>query len=481
MAASLIALRFRDSTPGVDTIGEHYATLLEHRAVWWGWWRKSTEQVDAPDVPDGRMEILLVDRETERMFLAKSERFTANKDEVEHDLVPAYYREHMPEIAGFFLLTAIESVEYDPAVGDSFGERTLVGVGPDDQNATTAHVAEPAHAAGRSCVLHLSDLHFGADYGFLPQGEAPQIGDARRPLTECLIADLDRIGMRDKIAAVVVTGDFITRGDWNDAVRNVALREFEVMRGALHLEKDQLIAVPGNHDIVRYPDGDEVDIREFAVKGQTSVQHEREFRTFVDELVDRNWRELLNYVRRVSLGEVDLLLCVLNSCTITATKWTEYGFVGAAGIDAIKALREMPIERPSFRFLAIHHHLLPVAEVEAPSSRGVTLALDASKILAAAQHAGVHVALHGHQHKPKVAIYQSLPFLHAERGVPIHVVSNGSASAAGSRLPLGERNTYCLFEIEDNCLRLRIRELRADGEAGAELLNQVLDTLPSTP
>ena len=65
----------------------------------------------------------------------------------------------------------------------------------------------------------------------------------------------------------------------------------------------------------------------------------------------------------------------------------------------------MPIERPTFRFIALHHHLLPVGEVEAPASDGVTLALDASVILAEAQAAGVHVALHGHQHKAKLASY----------------------------------------------------------------------------
>jgi hypothetical protein len=232
---------------------------------------------------------------------------------------------------------------------------------------------------------------------------------------------------------------------------------------------------------VRYPEGADINVGEFAVRGQTSLQHEREFRMFVDELIDRGWRESLNYVRRVNMGDVDLLLCVLNSCTITATKWTEYGYVGTAGIDAIKTLRDTQIERPSFRFLAMHHHLLPVAEVEAPSSHGVTLALDASKILSAAQQAGVHVALHGHQHKPKVAIYQNLPLFGADCGDPIHVVSNGSAGVAGPRLPLGESNTYSLFEVNGRQLRLRIRELRANAEQGAELINCVLNASPATP
>ena len=143
--------------------------------------------------------------------------------------------------------------------------------------------------------------------------------------------------------------------------------------------------------------------------GVAPLQHEREFRTFADELIDRNWKELLNYVRQISLATIDVQVCVLNSCTIAATEWREYGYVGTGGIDAIRTLARMPIARPTFRFIALHHHLLPVAEVEVPASRGATLALDASIILAEAQAAGVHVALHGHQHKVKLAVSDPMP------------------------------------------------------------------------
>jgi hypothetical protein len=275
-----------------------------------------------------------------------------------------------------------------------------------------------------------------------------------------------------------VTGDFITGGNWNDRVRRAALKEFEVLRNALGLTQQQIIAIPGNHDIVRYPDGADIDIRELAVAGQTNLQHEREFRTFADELVARNWKDSLNYVRQISLGAVDVQVCALNSCTIAATKWREYGYVGTGGIDAIHTLACMPIEKPTFRFIALHHHLLPVADVEAPASQGVTLALDASVILSEAQAAGVHVALHGHQHKAKLATYMNLPLAGVRPGGPIHVVSNGSAGAVAARLPSGDNNTYCIFTVEEEQLRLRIRELRTGGQLGAQLFNELLQTSP---
>jgi 3',5'-cyclic AMP phosphodiesterase CpdA len=414
------------------------------------------------------------------MYRAACERFTASGSDVNPEEVPEYYRRRIGEIEGFFRLTRIDSVPYDEDLGDRLGQRTFMREG-DPSAGPADHLAEVAQATGRSSILHLSDLHFGADYGFLTQGKLAEIGDNRRTLTECVVNDLGRVGLKEDVAAVIVTGDFTTRGDWSDPVRRQVLGEFEALRHALDITQQQIIAVPGNHDIVRYPDGVQVDTRELAVAGQTNLQHETAFRTFVDELVDRDWRSSLDYVRQVSLGTTDLQICVLNSCTITATKWREYGYVGLSGIDAIRTLGEMSIERPTFRFIALHHHLLPVAEVEAPASDGVTLALDASSILAEAQAAGVHVALHGHQHKPKLATYMNHSFSGAFQGSPIHVLSNGSAGATSARLPNGETNTYCVFTVEGQKLRLRIRELRTASQPGAQLYDEFLQVTARGP
>jgi predicted phosphodiesterase len=442
--------------------------------------RKETEDATARDVPNGPLEVVLVDRSTSRMFRSACDRFSARGAEINPEGVPEYYRRHIGQIEGFFHLTHIEEIAYDEQLANQLGERTMMRLGEPGAGGAE-HLASAAQAAGRSSILHISDLHFGADYGFLTQGERAEIGDGRHTLTECIVADLDRIGLRNDVAVLIVTGDFITKGDWNDQVRGAALREFNSLREALGLTQRQIVAVPGNHDIVRYPDGAQIDIRELAVAGQSNLQHEREFRTFADELIDRNWKESLNYVRQISLDTVEVQVCVLNSCTITATKWREYGYVGTGGIDAIRTLSRMPIERPTFRFIALHHHLLPVAGVEAPASEGVTLALDASAILTEAQAAGVHIALHGHQHKAKLATYMSFPLGGALLGSPIHIVSNGSAGAAIRRLPNGENNSYCVFSVEGENLRLRMRELRTNGQPGAELCDRLLEIVPMRP
>jgi predicted phosphodiesterase len=62
------------------------------------------------------------------------------------------------------------------------------------------------------------------------------------------------LGLRDDIAAMIVTGDFMTHGNFTDQIKVGAIAELNALRAELGLERDQLIAVPGNHDVVRYPE-----------------------------------------------------------------------------------------------------------------------------------------------------------------------------------------------------------------------------------
>lgn len=483
MAAPAIALRFRDTVPNVDTIHAHRSMLHEKGSVWWGWWKKDFEEDHRIVLESLRANcpfaISIVDRSTQRMFSADVLQLRIGRlTKAELDFVPEYYLKYEQQVFAWFLLSSIKQESFNNEMASRFGDHTLLPLAAAEDGQIEKNAAE-TNVGSKSCILHLSDLHFGADYAFATQRETLSIGDSRKTLTECLSNDLKRIGKHDNIAAVLVTGDFTTGGDWRDGTREDVLQEFKALRGVLGLEPEQIIAVPGNHDIVRYPKGAPADIAAIVLSNQTTYQHEREFRTFVDELIGRNWRDSLNYVHRIRLKEADVLLCLLNSCTIVATEWTEYGFVGTSGIDAIATLRDEPITRPTFKFVALHHHLLPVAGVAAPNSKGVTLSLDASDLLDAAQDAGAHIALHGHEHMPRIARYQTVPLRGAAVPQPLHVVSNGSAG--GKRTPGSERNAYCLFDLRADRLHLSMRELRFDAKEGGSLFDGPLDVKPLIP
>uniref|UniRef100_UPI003559B4BE metallophosphoesterase family protein n=1 Tax=Pararhodobacter marinus TaxID=2184063 RepID=UPI003559B4BE len=205
------------------------------------------------------------------------------------------------------------------------------------------------------------------------------------------------------------------------------------------------------------------------------------FRVFLNTLQGREFKHPLDYIEKVRLKEADILVGALNSCRIVSTNWTEYGYAGQSGIDIIKQLGSEKIDRPTFKVVAIHHHLLPVNQVEAPKKNGVTLSLDASRILEASQASGVHIALHGHQHMPHLASYQSLPGVGQEQSAGLTVVSNGSVGVAATRRPGEERNTYCVLTFSRDSIRLKMRELRSDQKSGNYLYDLTIDAKPAMP
>ncbi len=224
------------------------------------------------------------------------------------------------------------------------------------------------------------------------------------------------------------------------------------------------MAVPGNHDVVRYPAGKSIDLTQVAVNQQTTYKHERDFRLFLEQLTGRRWSEPLNRIASYRLKDVDLQLCILNSCTIVATQWTEYGYVGPSGIDVLQALENTNISRPTFRRMALHHHLVPVNRIEAPNEQGVSLTLDAVELLDVADRCGIHLAVHGHQHLPRIMQYTNLP-LSSDNAFRkgMFIVGAGSTGAIEARRPVAERNSYSAYRFRSNGVQMWMRELKKNG------------------
>lgn len=481
MASVEIALRFRDTTDRVDTIAAHMDIIDKSGSVYWGWWKKGFED-DKKELLSkltAGSTILLLDRSTKRMFRAITcSPVIGDLSTPQLARVPEYYRNESRAVFAWFEFKSIEQLSYDEALANKFGDNTIVERGG---VAAAQHVLVKIKSKARgNLVVHLSDLHFGADHDF-EVSDTPKLGSKKLSLSECIIRDLKRLGLEQLISAVLITGDFITAGDWNDNTRTIAVEQLNRLREGLSLEKDRLILVPGNHDIERYPESSKIDPAELSVQNQTSYKHEREYRTFHDEITGLGWQHPLQYCACVPLGDTDLMLCVLNSCTILATEWTEYGYVGERGLDAIGTMKKLPLSRPTFKAMALHHHLLPVSHIAAPNKKGVTLSLDAPHILDAAQAAGIQLALHGHEHQPRIVKYSNIPLANVATGeslADLIILSNGSTGASERRRPSGERNTYCILDFSTSGASVRLRELRTDGTAGADLFNNTLGIMP---
>lgn len=481
-----IALRFRDSTPDVDTISEHRRILSSQGSVWWGWWKKESEDdghliLTNAGLPPGLA--LLMDRSTRNCFVATySKIIVKGMDFPDEAKIPPYYRSIANDIAAWFLLTSIKTATYDETIGARFGESTLLEI---NSSPTPQPAARPnstvISSRDRRCILHLTDLHFGADYAFRAPNSAKTIVDQKSSLTEALIADLRRQGKADAIGAILITGDFTTRGDWNDDTRSRIIHELHALASELKLSKSAIVAAPGNHDIVRYPDGGHIDFTKVAVDRQKDSKHEREFRTFNEDLTGRHWKEPLDTVVECQLQDANVHICVLNSCKILACKWTEYGYVGVSGLDALTKLANLSVSKPTYRIMALHHHLVPVARVDVPTVDGVSLTLDAVELLDAAEANDVHIAIHGHQHLPRLAHYRNILRVNQGDAKGVVIFGGGSAGVSSTRRPGDERNSYSVFEFNALKASVSARELRHDSQAGAVIFDTPLPISPSIP
>ena len=486
MATPSLILRFRDVIFGIDTIQEHKAVIDSEGAVWWGWWKKDTEP-DQDEIVEkyGKKNgtVILMDRSTKRSFLAEYIKIVNTAETIiDNSRIPAYYRNQSSKIKIWFLLKKINSTGFNDSLAKRIGESTIAILEEKyfskDYTKFEINIVE---VKDRKSILHLSDLHFGADYSFSLENEITDLGDPKKTLTKCIVDDLGRLGKRNDIGLLIITGDFTTQGDWSDKTKGIILNELNKLMNELNITKEQVIIVPGNHDVIRYPKDQNIDYMKFTVEQQTHYRHENDFRLFSEELTGISWKEPLSKLNCVKLENVDVQVCSLNSCSIASTKWTEYGYVGQIGIDLLERMANCDIKRPTLRILALHHHLLPINRVDNISEKGVSLTLDAVDILDSACKANIHLVIHGHQHLPRVIKYGTYELMNNKCSNDIILISSGSTGVKPIRRPGSERNSYTLIEPEDNHIRLIIRELREDARQGATLFNEELPIKYLTP
>jgi len=475
MVSPRIALRYRDAVPGIDTIAAHQEVIEQYGSVLWGWWKKGFEPSHNALLEELRIarnfQIFIIDRTNETQFLAIATEVLAGEKKIDDDfLIPAYYRAAENDVFSWFKLTSITSVPYISDLASKFKDGTLVDMSIDAPTELSRY-GKTINARDKSCILHLSDLHFGKDYRFLPSGATADIGDDKKSLTECLISDLERRGYSDCIGALILTGDITTQSDWRHDLRKEIIQEFTHLTERLKIPLDNIIILPGNHDVERYPKGSIESPAAITVKNQISYDHESKFRGFLNDLSGTDYGAPLNDIHLIELAERDVLICTLNSCSIAATQWTEYGYVGQSGWDVIEKLKDMGKENKAIKILALHHHLLPIMNVAVPESKGVSLTLDAANILELAQEAGVQLALHGHQHKAKITKYETITGNNEGKPTALHILSNGSASVKQERLLDSDRNAYCVISPQCSGVTVTMAELKSDGTKGQTIFD----------
>ncbi len=458
-----LILRFVDF--GDPTIDLHEAVLNRNGEVWWGWWKKSHEdarhhvlEAVAGKVP---VTIGLVNRRSQRFYRARCDKVAvAPAGEMicspERELTPEYYNEGV--FPAWFHFQEIEEIDLDEwnetfgGFGEPTGDDTLYPI--DDAPAPYEPSAEtPLYELGApgEAILHLSDIHYGSDHGFRLDSKKLEGASMRQRIMEALTAIEVRVGV------LVISGDITTGGDLH-AMQTTALEEIKALVADLGLQLENVVVVPGNHDIKLLE-------AEFG-----SYKHELGFRTFLDQLFGDGVREPDAVCAFETPAGRTLNFATLNSVRLSSRDTRQYGYVGPRSKFVFDALSERNAGRDSeelaregiFNFAVLHHHLISGALMtDPPPTAPVSLTLDAGRIIAEAQAAGVHAALHGHEHLPFIgsAARQEPLEQNDWDGYkrPLMVIGGGSAGAKFQRLPTRMRdNTFGLYEPVDGALDVSV-------------------------
>jgi hypothetical protein len=133
MATPRIILRFRELTPGVDTVRAHVAVIEKFGYVWWGWWKKQTEPDHSEALRiahntlkhDDRIFAWLIDTSAERLHLATITAIESKLPNSETEKVPSYYRD-AKNIPVWFRIESIEPDRpYARELEAKIGQNTL--------------------------------------------------------------------------------------------------------------------------------------------------------------------------------------------------------------------------------------------------------------------------------------------------------------------------------------------------------------------
>jgi len=214
---------------------------------------------------------------------------------------------------------------------------------------------EPIRVNGNA-ILHLSDLHFAkarrGEHVWWYPGEAKKNNSS--------LADVVGRATRDSnIGIVIISGDFTFAASHDEF--DEAYKSINAILGTLGLGPDNLVVIPGNHDIAwTRAKGDAYDP---SLRVDTAPEEAKKaYANFYRRLMKHEANEDFSMGRRFLLpGGVVVEVCALNSSSLEQGEkyLAGMGMVRPNVFDDVREQLGWNESEPSlaFRVLVLHHHL----------------------------------------------------------------------------------------------------------------------------
>jgi len=386
-----IILRFRDTEKEIDTISEHINVVDAKGYVWWGWWKKSEEVINEEafktlknKISKGEINTIgLFDRTTNRFFNAQITDLKYSThlkiDSPSMDATPDYYN-HI-KLHGWFQLCSLQPISSDEFIKSytsiPTSGKTLYVLPYEEKSDTVRILIKNAN------ILHLSDIHFGDDFGF--------------PLTSSMKSGSNLIDTIKKyfdfenkveIGLVVVSGDITSRANMG-VLQGPGSEFLKKLCGVIKINSNQVIIVPGNHDI---------PLRDANFH---DYNHENSFKLFLKEFYGEP-KEINGYEKFITKDGLKIDILRINSARLRNKAESNFGYVGWD--DYRYLIEENKSDDDAIKIAVLHHHLIPVPNEEPIDSEypygSISVTLDAGKVIEGLHHYNFNIVLHGHQHIP---------------------------------------------------------------------------------
>lgn len=506
--------RFRDLV--APTLIEHNKIIGEKGSCWWGWWKRPSEDARqdvwqalcasaSRETPvsiglfhsgTGHVYEAIVVEIIEPQADTGSVQTHPPVPKEEEELIPPYYRkspfsyawmkliEIAPEPMDFFDRYSFGSLpklpNYSSRVLSRFVGKVILD--PDElrgmdttiwevRNRRAADTAEkiiltipalpqPVSAqpikVSSSKILHITDPHFAV--GANRDQHVWRLEGKDNGSDFTLVEAIEKALGGDRIGLVLVTGDLTFTGLKKefDAAATSIIR----LLATLDLSPDNLVVVPGNHDIRWTTDA----IYNHSAKVKTvPAKARKNYEAFYRKVFRHDPNKYLAMGRRYLLPEgVAVEVCGLNSSSLQTGKnfLAGVGRVDEAAFQTVSSeLGWTDGSTLALRILALHHHLALTENLESYGefARGFGIAVDAPRIQRMAAKKGVQLAIHGHKHRAFIwrsSVYELPEDAHIRHQLgQISIVGGGSA---GSKDTDGRRNFFNIIDVTPEGLLLTI-------------------------
>jgi 3',5'-cyclic AMP phosphodiesterase CpdA len=513
--------RFRDLV--AETITRHQEVIYNNGSVWWGWWKRPSEdnRADVWDAlksaaPNNPVTVGLFDSGTHLVYRAKVIAVIPPVDEHaelmappdDKELVPAYYRESpfsrawmrmssielLPEFFGRYSFAKAPNLpNYKEVLLKKFVGKKIVDASelrgmdttiweiqpskPNDPDETillstkalAAAVTKDVLQCKSNRILHITDPHFAlgnkrGQHVWRLEGETDHNGHTLSTAIKGALGD-------QTIGAIIVTGDLTFMGSPGEFT--AAELSLNRLLGLFDLSPDHLIVIPGNHDIQWSTDDKyKANAKVLAAPATANANYSAFYRNMFAHPPSPH----LAMGRRLLLPSgLTLEIAALNSSSLMTGKnfLAGMGRIDEASFEEVRnglgwdpPSTKVPTPTAALRMLAIHHHLTVTEDIEPASGYpvGYGMAVDAVRIQRLAAENRVQLALHGHKHRAflwRSSVYSLPEFSYTNYKLgEISIVGGGSA---GSEETESDSNYFNLLDFAPAGMQVTMYRSRAKG------------------